>query len=118
MSDPRERAARLPCWKAEVTPEPLGGGITNVNFRVEDAGEAYVVRIGEDIPVHGVYRIHELASARAAHAAGLSPEIVHSESGALVMRWVEGQTLAPEDVRDPERLGRVLDTVSAACSTP
>ena len=111
MMDPKERAARLPCWKGEVALEPLGGGITNLNFSVEDAGERYVVRIGEDIPVHGVYRVNELAAARAAQAAGISPEIVHAEPGALVMRWVEGRTLAPEDLRDPERLERVLDTV-------
>lgn len=111
MSDPKERAARLPCWKGEVAPEPLGGGITNINFTVDDAGDRYVVRIGDDIPVHGVYRVHELAAARAAHAAGIAPEIVHAESGALVMRWVEGRTLEPEDVRDPTRMERVLDTV-------
>ena len=111
MSDPKERAARLPCWKGEVAPEPLGGGITNINFTVDDAGERYVVRIGDDIPVHGVYRVHELAAARAAHATGIAPEIVHAEPGALVMRWVEGRTLEPEDVRDPARMERVLDTV-------
>ena len=74
MTEPRERAARLACWKGDVVPEPLRGGITNVNFTVDDAGERYVVRIGEDIPVHGVYRMNELASARAAHAAGICPE--------------------------------------------
>ncbi len=111
MTDPKERAARLPCWTGDVAPEPLGGGITNVNFTVTDAGERYVVRIGEDIPVHGVYRVNELATARAAHAAGISPEIVHAEPGALVMRWVDGQTLEPEDVREPARIERVLDTV-------
>ena len=111
MTDPRERAARLACWKGDVAPEPLGGGITNVNFTVDDAGERFVVRIGEDIPVHGVYRVNELAAARAAHAAGISPEIVHAEPGALVMRWVDGRTLEPEEVREPARLERVLRTV-------
>ena len=111
MTNPRERAARLACWKGDVAPEPLGGGITNVNFTVEDAGERYVVRIGEDIPVHGVYRVNELASARAAHATGISPEIVHAEPGALVMRWVDGRTLESTHVREPARLERVLDTV-------
>jgi len=111
MIDPGERAARLACWKGDVAPEPLGGGITNVNFTVDDAGERYVVRIGEDIPVHGVYRVNELAAARAAHAAGISPEIVHAEPGALVMRWVDGRTLEPADVRDPVRLERVLEMV-------
>ena len=111
MTTPTQRAARLACWKGDVAPEPLGGGITNVNFTVEDAGERYVVRIGEDIPVHGVYRVNELAAARAAHTAGISPEIVHAEPGALVMRWVDGRTLDPADVREPARFERVLDTV-------
>ena len=92
-------------------PEPLGGGITNVNFIVDDAGERYVVRVGEDIPVHGVYRVNELASARAAHAAGIAPEIVHAEPGALVMRWVDGRTLESADVREPANLDRIVDTV-------
>ena len=111
MTEPGERAARLSCWKSDVAPEPLGGGITNVNFVVDDAGERYVVRIGEDIPVHGVYRVNELASARAAHAAGIAPEIVHAEPGALVMRWVDGRTLEPADVREPANLDRIVDTV-------
>ena len=111
MTSPRERAARLACWRGDVAPEPLGGGITNVNFRVEDAGERYVVRIGEDIPVHGVYRTSELATARAAHAAGISPQIVHVEPGVLVMRWVDGKTLEPADLRDPSTLERALHTV-------
>ena len=111
MTDPRERAARLSCWKGNVAPEPLGGGITNLNFIVVDAGERYVVRIGEDIPVHGVYRVNELASARAAHSAGISPEIVHAEPGALVMRWVDGRTLEPADVREAANLDRIVDTV-------
>ena len=111
MTNPGERAARLACWKGDVVPVPLGGGITNVNFTVDDAGERYVVRIGEDIPVHGVYRANELASARAAHAAGISPEIVHAEPGVLVMRWVDGRTLGPEDVREPDNLDRIVGTV-------
>ena len=111
MTDPGERAARLACWKGDVAPQPLGGGITNLNFTVDDAGERYVVRIGEDIPVHGVYRVNELAAARAAHAAGISPEIVHAEPGALVMRWVDGRTLEPADVREPANLDRIVDTV-------
>ena len=111
MTNPMERAAHLACWKGDVAPEPLGGGITNVNFTVEDAGERYVVRIGDDIPVHGVYRTNERAAARAAHAAGISPEIVHAEPGVLVMRWVEGRTLDPAGVRDPACLERILDTV-------
>jgi thiamine kinase-like enzyme len=108
---PLERAARLACWSDSVAPEPLGGGITNTNFVVAHRGERFVVRIGDDIPVHGVMRFNELAAARAAAAAGLSPAIVHAEPGALVMRHIDGRTLTEADVRDQPTLERILPVV-------
>src|SRR5512142_1184968 len=70
-ADPRERAAGLACWRDAVTPEPLSGGITNRNYLVQHRGERFVVRIGDDIPVHQITRANELAASRAAAAAGL-----------------------------------------------
>lgn len=105
---PQERAARLSFWSGPVEPVPLAGGITNTNFTVRDRGRKFVVRIGDDIPVHHVSRKAELAAARAAHATGLAPEILHAEPGALVMPWIEGRALSPEDVRDPAMLGRIV----------
>ncbi len=110
-TDAIARAAGLPCWHGVVEPRPLAGGITNTNFVVADRGERFVVRIGDDIPVHGVMRFNELAAARAAHAAGLSPEVVHAEPGAFVMRFIEGRTFAAEDVRRPENLARIVELV-------
>jgi thiamine kinase-like enzyme len=109
--DPRTRAETLACWRTRVTAEPLGGGMTNTNFVVRDGAERFVVRIGDDIPVHQVMRFNERAAALAAHAAGLSPEIVHAEPGALVMRFVEGRTLTADDVRRPDMLPRVVELV-------
>jgi thiamine kinase-like enzyme len=103
-----ERAARLPIWQGKVKPERLAGGITNINFVVEDAGERYVVRVGDDIPVHQILRFNEAAASRAAFAAGISPEVIHTEPGILVMRYIAGRTLAAEDMRDPARLARVV----------
>lgn len=102
----------LPCWSGAVEITPLQGGITNRNYRVIDSERrSYVVRIGRDIPEHGVMRFNELAAARAAHAAGISPEVVHAGEGLLVSRYVEGRTLAPEDVRDVATLDRVAAIV-------
>jgi thiamine kinase-like enzyme len=108
MSDALERASRLDCWKGSVEPQPLSGGITNQNFVVEDAGARYFVRIGDDIPIHGVMRFNELAASRAAAAAGVSPEVVHHEPGALVMRFIDGETLDEARVREPESLARIV----------
>jgi thiamine kinase-like enzyme len=103
-----DRIAGLSIWKGPVTPSRLAGGTTNLNFTVSDAGGRYVVRVGDDIPVHQILRFNEAAASRAAFAAGVSPEIVHSEPGILVMRFVEGKTLGPEDIRDPDRLTRIV----------
>jgi thiamine kinase-like enzyme len=112
--DARARVARLPIWSGPVEPQPLAGGITNLNFLVEDGGRKAVVRIGADIPEHQVMRFNELAASRAAHAAGVSPEVLHAEPGALVLAHVDGRTLAAEDVRAPAMLPRVLELVARA----
>jgi thiamine kinase-like enzyme len=106
--DARSRAARLSFWSRPAEPRPVSGGITNANFLVEDRGERFFVRIGEDLPVHGVLRWNELAASRAAHAAGISPEVVHAEPGAMVLRYLEGRTLSAEDVHRPETLERIV----------
>lgn len=94
-----------------MDPVPLTGGITNQNFVVEDAGERYFVRIGDDIPIHGVMRFNELAASRAAAAAGVSPEVVHYEPGALVMRFVDGETLDEARVREQHTLERIVPLI-------
>ena len=100
------RAASLACWSSPVEPEPIAGGITNTNFLVRDRGERYFVRVGEDIPVHGVLRFNEAAA-----AAGIAPALIYSEPGALVSRFVEGRTLSAKEVRAPAMLERIVPLV-------
>ena len=108
---PAARVAALAIWSGRVEPFPLTGGITNQNFTVEDRGRRYVVRVGNDILVHGVMRANELAASRAAHLAGLSPSVVHAEPGIVVFDFVEGRTFTAEDVRNPSNLERLVDMV-------
>lgn len=107
-----DRIARLPCWSTVVDISPLQGGMTNRNFLVVDRlGQRFVVRVGQDLPEHGVMRFNELSAARAAHAAGISPEVVHWAEGMLVSRYVPGRTLAPADVRGADALVRIVELV-------
>ncbi len=107
-----DQIARLPCWSSGVEISPLPGGMTNRNFLVADRdGKRFVVRVGRDLPDHGVMRFNELAAARAAHAAGISPEVIHAGEGMLVSRYIDGRTFGPEDVRDPGNLERIVALV-------
>jgi thiamine kinase-like enzyme len=93
---------------------PLGGGITNLNVLVTDATRRAVVRIGDDIPVHQIMRFNELAASRAAHAAGVSPAVLHHEPGALVIDFVAGRTMTAADLRDHALLEQALALVMCA----
>jgi len=107
----RDRVAQLDFWSSSVDPIPLVGGITNTNFTVDDRGERFVVRVGDDIPIHGVMRFNEIAAARAAHAAGISPEIVYCAQGVFIMRFIEGYTLTETQVREPQNLARIIPLI-------
>ena len=112
--DPTSRALALPIWQGKATASPLGGGITNLNLMVTDATRRAVVRIGDDIPVHQIMRFNELAASRAAHAAGVSPGVIHHEPGALVIDFVEGRTMTAADLRDQDLLEQALALVMHA----
>jgi thiamine kinase-like enzyme len=107
-----DRISGLEIFNGPVDIEPLNGGITNRNYLVRDRKGRYVVRIGEDIPVHHISRSNELAASRAAHAAGLSPAIVHASPGLLVLDYIESRALSAEDVRRPETLARIVPLIA------
>ena len=107
MTELVDKVARLACWRGPVELAPLKGGLTNLSFVVTCRGEKFVVRCGEDIPVHHVFRDRERAASMAAFEAGLSPEIVHVEPGIIVLRFIDGRTFGEADLRaNVGRLGR------------
>ncbi len=106
-----ERIRRLPIWQGEITIAPLGGGLTNLNFTVEDRVGKYVARLGKDIVEHHVLRFNELAASRAAHVAGLSPAVIHAQDGLTVLDFVEGKTFSSADVCVQHNLKKIVPLV-------
>jgi thiamine kinase-like enzyme len=109
MTDLLDKVARLACWHGPVELSQLKGGLTNISFVATYRGERFVVRCGEDIPVHHVFRDRERAASVAAFEAGLSPEIIHVEPGIMVLRFIEGRTLSEDDLR--ANIGRIVPIV-------
>ena len=88
-----ERIAERVWPGQEVTIEPLSGGITNRNFKVEADGREFVLRIGgKDTELLGIDRSAEYAASSIAADLGLGPEVVTfvEPEGYLVTRYVEG----------------------------
>lgn len=103
-----QQIEQLDFWKGVVSLEPIDGGITNRNFVATDQGRKYFVRMGNDIPLHGVMRFNELQASRAAAKVGLSPAVLHQVPGILILDFIEGKTLAEEDIRQDSYLQQIV----------
>lgn len=108
-----ERVARLRFWTGSLRISPVKGGMTNANFCVSDTRGKYFVRLGEDIPAHGVLRFNEFAASQAAAECGLSPPILHSAPGVLILQWIEGKSLEANDLKDGGMIGRTVALLKA-----
>lgn len=89
----------LPCWTGKPALKALHGGVSNLSFAVADEAGKWVARVGRDYPFHHVFRDRELMTSQAAHAAGLSPDVLYGGGGALVLRFIDGVTFSEADVR-------------------
>lgn len=110
---PEDRIHALGIWNGPIDISAITGGITNRNYLVRDGTLKRVVRLGDDIPVHHISRSNELAASKAAHAAGLSPAVIHNAPGVLVLDYIESRALTPEDLRNAKTLERVIPLVRA-----
>jgi thiamine kinase-like enzyme len=111
---PHDRIKSLTIWQGMPDISPLDGGITNRNFLVQDAIRKCVVRIGSDIPVHQIMRFNELAASQAAHAAGVSPAVIHHEAGLLVIEYIEGRTLTAVEFTQDTMLDQAVALLARA----
>jgi thiamine kinase-like enzyme len=104
--EPEQFAERV--WPGQqVAIEPLGGGITNRNFKVETDGRKFVLRIGgRDTELLGIDRSAEHAASTVAADLGLGPEVIAylEPEGYLVTRYVDGEV----GKVDVDRVGAAL----------
>jgi thiamine kinase-like enzyme len=101
--------------------EVLGGGITNHNVKVELDGDVFVLRIaGQDTGLLGIDRHVEVEATRAAAALGIGPEVVEfvEPEGWLVTRFITGEPISPQRMREPETLARVAAALRAVHAAP
>ncbi len=116
-NDIKQQVAALKCFENPEEITPLSGGLTNVNLLVSDGAKKFVVRLGSDIPEHGVLRWNELALSKAASSAGFSPTVVYHETGVLVLEFIAAKTFSENDVRNPENLPRIVNLIQQVHST-
>ena len=99
----------LPIWRDGAKIKTLHGGITNRNYLLSNKEKQYVVRIGNDIPEHLIFRRNEQVSSKAAYQIGISPKVIHSGKGVLVLDYIKSKTLSDSDVRN--KMDRIIDLI-------
>jgi thiamine kinase-like enzyme len=95
--------------------EPLPGGLTNTNYKVTTSHGSYVIRIShKDSGLLAIDRANEVHNTKAAADAGFGAPFVASlpEHDALVIGFLEGRALSPDDLRDR---GELIPLVADAC---
>ncbi len=102
--------------RSDAPPEPLGGGITNRNFRARFDGRDYVIRVpGKDTSLLEIDRgAEKIANERAARI-GIAPPVAAmlDEPQAIVTLFVEGETMDSADLREPGALTDVARSLRA-----
>ena len=118
-----EAIARVPQWagKKEIKTFPLGGGITNLNYKVEVAGESFVLRItGAKTELLGIDRENEHVANLQAGKLGIAPEVVYfiQPEGYLVTRFLDSRPLLPEEITKPANIKQVAYVLKRIHSMP
>ena len=113
---------RLPDWRGKnVAVQPLSGGLTNTNYRVEVDGAAYVVRIpGASTELLAVDRANEYHNTRAAAEAGVGAKIVHylPEFNVMVLEFIRGETLSIARLQAPGMPTRMAQSIKKLHAGP
>jgi thiamine kinase-like enzyme len=101
----------IPAWRGRaIQIEPIGGGLTNRNYRVDVDGVPHFVRIpGPATELLAIDRANELANTRAAATAGVGPHVLEHlpQWDALVLEWLPGRTMSNEAFAGPNSPVRI-----------
>jgi thiamine kinase-like enzyme len=102
--------------------ETLGGGITNHNLKITlDDGEAFALRVaGAGTEKLGIDRSVEHEASLAAAAVGVGPEVVAylPDAGVLVTRFIDGEIVPEETMRQPQTIVAVARALRAVHAGP
>ncbi len=102
--------------KPEGEPTPLDGGITNRNFRARFAGTDVVIRLpGKDTEQLSIDRGAERVASEAAARVGIGPEVeaMLDDPPCLVTRFIVGEQMSAEQLREPTALAEVAAALRA-----
>lgn len=110
-----EVAAKIDEWKGKsISIQPLSGGLTNTNFKVDVDGVPHFVRVpGESTELLAIDRNNEYHNTKAASEAGVAPKILYHlpEYSVMVIEFVNGKTMSKDSLNEsgmPTRMAQAI----------
>ncbi len=97
--------AKVEEWKGKsISIQPLPGGLTNANFRVDVNGDSYFVRVpGVGTELLAINRENEFFNTSAAAQVGVGPKVVYyfSEEQVMILEYLSAETMSKEALNRP-----------------
>jgi thiamine kinase-like enzyme len=122
MSVIEEAVAQIEDWKGrEISIQPLSGGLTNSNYRVEVDGRAYFVRVpGESTELLAINRENEYHNTKAAAQAGVAPNVLYylPDSCVMVLEFLNGKTMSKDALNAPGMPIRMAQSIKRLHAGP
>lgn len=110
-----EVVAKIEDWKGkQVSVQPLSGGLTNTNYKVEVDGMPYFVRVpGESTELLAIDRNNEYFNSKAAAEANVGPKVLYHlpQYNVMVLEFIIGKTMSKESLSAlgmPTRMAKVI----------
>lgn len=114
--------SKIPVLADAVSISALGGGLTNVNYRVKTPSGVYVMRLSDDTTaLLGINRENERANTIRAFEAGVGAAVVDAlpDENVLVISWIEAETLhATSFQSEPALIARVAQALKKLHTGP
>ncbi len=115
MSVIEEVVTKIEDWKGKtVSIDPLSGGLTNANFKVDVDGVPYFVRVpGESTELLAIDRNNEYHNTNAASQAGVAPKVLYHipEYNVMVIEFLNGKTMSKDALNEkgmPTRMAQAI----------
>jgi thiamine kinase-like enzyme len=115
MSVIEEVITKIDDWRGRsISIQPLSGGLTNSNYKVEVDGTPYFVRVpGESTELLAIDRENEYQNTKAAAEAGVAPQVLYylPEYCVMVLEFLNGKTMSKDALNAPGMPTRMAQAI-------
>ena len=122
MSVIEEAVGKIDEWQGRnISIQPLSGGLTNSNYKVEVDGTPFFVRVpGKSTELLAIDRNNEYHNTKAAAEAGVAPKVFYylPEYCVMVLEFLNGKTMSKDSLNAPGMATRMAQSIQRLHTGP